>query len=162
MATLSRWFAPAVLAIGVALAGLAPATAQAQSQNHDVARIIVDVADVAFRSGQPYHRHDRYGHNDRLVVVRDRYGRPVYYRNAPRHVTYHSGYRQPVPAYRESRCNRNGKCTVSYYDARRDRRYDRPYDRPYDRHPQPRYYGYDQRERGRGHDRGRGRGGDRD
>lgn len=131
MAILSRWFAPAVLAAGLGIAGLFPTAAQAQSS--DLTRIIVDIADVMFRSGQPYYRHGDYGHDDRLVVSRDRYGRPVYYRNAPRQVAY----RQSPPygnAYgyhrnrqdnrndnRRVKCKKNGRCEVNYYDPRYDR-----------------------------------------
>ena len=82
MVTVSRWLAPAVLAAGLGVAGLAPAPAQAQS--NDLARVIVDIADVVLRGGVPYYRHSNYGYEDRLIVVRDRYGRPTYYRNVPR------------------------------------------------------------------------------
>ena len=83
MATLSRWLAPAVLAVGLGLVALSPAPARAQSGD-DLVRVLVDVADVVLRGGTPYYRNGDYGYDDRLTVSRDRYGRPVYYRNMPR------------------------------------------------------------------------------
>ncbi|MFD0738904.1 hypothetical protein ACFQZQ_06375 [Lysobacter koreensis] len=134
MTMLSRWLAPAVLAAGLGVAGLAPAPAQAQS--NDLARVIVDVADVMIRGGVPYYRHGNYDHDDRLIVVRDRYGRPTYYRNAPRGRAY--GYHGNAPGHRDMKCNKHGKCKVQYYDPRYDRsRYDHRYDN--------RYYSYDRR-----------------
>jgi hypothetical protein len=89
--------------------------------------------------------------------VRDRWGRPSYYRNAPRYVDYR--YRPaPQPRYYgynrydnrgsyDRDCNRHGKCRTTYYDARYDRHYDNRYDnRYYDRHD------------GRGHGNGNGNG----
>lgn len=142
MTMLSRWLAPAVLATGLGVAGLSPAPAKAQSGN-DWARVIVDVADVIYRSGQPYYRHGNYGYDDRLVVVRDRYGRPTYYRQVPR--DYRAGppygkahgYWRNGPGSRETaRCDSRGRCTTKYYDPRYDNRYDRRYDNRYDN----RYY----------------------
>lgn len=129
----ARWLAPLVFAAGLAtLVGL-PAPAQAQS-SQDIARVIVDVADVIFRSGQPYYRHGNYGHNDRLIVVRDYRGRPTYYRQVAR--GYRSGppygvahgYYRNGPGNTHVKCNRHGKCKVKghYYDPRHDRdRWDR-------------------------------------
>lgn len=131
MGLMSRWLAPALLATGLGAAALAPATAHAQNGD-ELVRVIVDVADVIMRGNQPYYRHGSYGHNDRLVVARDRYGRPVYYRQA-----YNPGYRASYNrgyAYghdrnryeaRRTKCNKNGKCKVEYYDPRYDRRQDR-------------------------------------
>jgi hypothetical protein len=161
MALISRWLAPALLAGGLGVAGLVPTNAHAQSGD-ELVRVIVDVADVIMRGNQPYYRHGSYGHDDRLVVGRDRYGRPVYYRQAP-HPNYRAGYgygherdRYARDRYdtRRTRCNKHGKCKVEYYDPRYDRRYDRAYydrgrydDRRYD---DRRYYGYyDDRRRGR-------------
>jgi len=135
-----RWLAPVVFAIGLGMAAMAPAPARAQSGD-DLVRVLVDVADVMFRSGQPYYRHGHYGHNDRLIVVRDRYGRPTYYRRVAR--SYRPGppygvahgYYRNGPGNTRVNCNHNGKCKVrgSYYDARYDRdRYDRR-DRRWDR-----------------------------
>ena len=143
MSTLSRWLAPAVLALGLGGMAMTPAPAHAQSGD-DLVRVLVDVADVMFRSGTPYYRHgqhDRYGQydrRDRLIVVRDRYGRPVYYRQVRRdHRDYRNqhdrdhdrgryqrvGYNR---SYRDVKCNKHGKCKVKYYDPRHDGdRYDR-------------------------------------
>lgn len=115
MTILSRWLAPAVFAAAFGLGGAAiPAPAQAQGD--DLARVIVDVADVIFRSGQPYYRYDnRYGYDDRLIVVHDRYRGPVYYRQVPRTVYY-----------RDSRYNsryRSGPPYGNAYGYRRDGRW---------------------------------------
>ena len=81
MATLTRWLASTALAASLGMATLAvPAPAHAQD---DLTRVIVDVADVIFRGGYPYYRYGDSGYDDRLMVDRDRYGRPVYYRYAP-------------------------------------------------------------------------------
>lgn len=149
MAHLSRWIAPAVLAAACGLAALMPSTAQAQG-GPELARVIVDVADVIFRGSHPYYRHGDYGHRDRIIVVRDRYGRPTYYRQVPRQSRYRPGprpYYRPTyphrPAFREARCNPRGKCKVIYYDGDHDRRYDgRGWD---DRR---RYSHHDRRDRG--------------
>ncbi|MHB8911923.1 MAG: hypothetical protein ACYC42_04635 [Lysobacter sp.] len=148
MSTVSRWIAPAVLAAGLGLAVLSPTTAHAQSGD-DLVRVIVDVADVVLRGGTPYYRNSDYGYNDRLTVERDRYGRPVYYRqvannyrNAPPYGNAY-GYRRNVDN-RQVKCNKHGKCKTTYYDARHDRdgrRYDNRYDN--------RYYSYDRDDRNR-------------
>jgi hypothetical protein len=80
MTILSRWFAPAVLAAGLGFGALAPAPVQAQDA---LTRVLVDIADVVINNGTPYYRYGNYGDNDRLIVARDRYGRPVYYRQVP-------------------------------------------------------------------------------
>ncbi|GAB3735396.1 hypothetical protein GCM10028862_19140 [Luteimonas pelagia] len=144
MANPTRWLAPAVLAAALGVGSLAvPAQAQAQDA---LTRVLVDIADVVLRGGQPYYRHGSYGYDDRLIVERDRYGNPVYYRRVPA-----DHYRRSGPPYgvahgyyrngpgsrdvRRTKCNKHGKCKVEYYDPRYDRRYDRygHYDR-YDRH----------------------------
>lgn len=140
MTLLSRWLAPAVMAAGMGVAALAPGAAHAQS--NDLMRVIVDVADVMMRGGQPYYRHSDYGHEDRLVMGRDRYGRPVYYRVAPQQNHYGAaprghayGYYRNAPQSRRTTCNKHGKCKVEYYDPRYDRRaghYDNRYDHRYD------------------------------
>lgn len=120
----TRLFAPVLaLALG-ALAVSAPAPAKA---GDDLVRVIVDVADVVLRGGQPYYRHGHYGHNDRLIVVRDRHGRASYYRHVPRHHYRGSpprgvahGYYRDGPG--KANCNSNGKCKVTYYDPRHDRK----------------------------------------
>lgn len=147
MSTTSRWLVSLALAAGLGVASMAPAPAHASD---DLVRIIVDVADVVLRGSTPYYRHGNYGRHDRLIVVHDRYGRPTYYRQVPRHyrASYHPPRYRPGPppharawghASRNSaNCNRNGRCTVRYYDPRfdrdhRDRRHDRRHDRRRDR-----------------------------
>ena len=145
MTALSRWLAPVVVAAGFGVVAMTPAPAMAQSD--DLVRVIVDVADVIIRGNTPYYRYGNYGYDDRLIVVRDRYGRPTYYRNVPRH-----GYSQPPygnaygyrnqynrPGYRTANCNKHGKCRTEYYDPRYDRRYDNRYDVRYDRRYDNRY-----------------------
>src|ERR671912_945337 len=148
MAILTRWLAPAALAVGLGFGALTPAPAQAQDT---LTRVLVDIADVVLRGGQPYYRHGNYGQHDRLYVQRDRYGRPVYYRVVPprqshygppygnaygyynnrydnRYDRYDTRYdnryydtRYQPPAQRVT-CSRSGNCTVKYYDPRYDRR----------------------------------------
>lgn len=147
MSLSSRWLVSLALSAALGAAAFAPAPARASD---DLVRIIVDVADVVLRGGTPYYRHGGYGYNDRLIVVHDRYGRPTYYRQVPRH--YRSAYHPPRYPVRHrpapppharawghssrsnTSCNRNGRCTVRYYDPRHDR------------------------DRGKRHDRRRGRG----
>lgn len=151
MATLTRWLAPAVIAAGLGMVGLSPATARAQSGD-DWVRVLVDIADVIYHSGYPYYRYDYgdYGARYRLIVVRDRYGRPNYYRYVPRDryqygppygnaYGYRRHHRNPVT----TRCDRYGRCY--YYDSRYDRRYDNRYyrydrDDRYDRYDRSRYW----------------------
>ncbi len=144
MATvLTRWIASAVLALGLGAAAMAPTPARAGDD--DWVRVVVDVADVIYHSGYPYYRGD-YGYRDRLIVVRDHYGRPAYYRNVYRPAYRHGppygnayGYYRNGPG-RGYDCNKHGKCKVTYYDARYDHRRDRAY--YYDRHhDNDRYYG---------------------
>jgi hypothetical protein len=160
MSTLSKYIAPAVFAAGFAFTALLPTPARAQD---DVTRVIVDVADVVLLSGQPYYRYGNYRDQDRLVVVRDRYGRPVYYRVVDRrwnddHGRYaYRPYRPPV--YRDDydrtarrvKCNKHGNCTVSYYDPQYDRRGGGGYGRDHRDHRAPvRYWdGYRWRTRDR-------------
>lgn len=138
MSTMTRWIAPLVLAAGFGTAALAPAPVHAQSSDQ-LARVIVDVADVIFRGGDPYYRHDQRGYDDRLIVSRDRYGRPVYYREVPRHARSGPpygkayGYHGNAPGQQKKvKCDNRGRCEVKgtrhYYDARYDtRRYDDRY-----------------------------------
>ena len=86
-------------------------------------RVLVDVADLIFRSGRPYY-YDR-GYYQPVVVEYDRWHRPVYYRYGP----------PPPPHYR-----------VSYDDRRH---YDR--DRHHHGHHGKKGRGHD-RHRGRGWD----------
>ena len=153
MATVTRWLASTALAAGLGLATLAPPTPVQAQSNDDLVRVIVNVADVIFRNGYPYYRYGDYGYDDRLIVERDRYGRPVYYRYQPRN--YRSGppygnahgyWKKHGQASRMS-CDRNGRCVTRYYDPRYDRRYN---DNRYNdsRYYDNRYYSYD-RDRGR-------------
>lgn len=146
MTTLTRWIAPAALAIGLGFGAAAmPAPVQAQDQ---LARVLVDLADVVIRGGTPYYRHGNYGYDDRLVVDRDRYGRRVYYREVPRHERYRNGppygnaygYYRNGAGSRDAKCNKHGKCKVTYYDPRYDRdgHRDRRHDR--DRYDRDRYW----------------------
>lgn len=143
MATVTRWLATTALAAGLGMAALAaPTPAHAQSGD-DLARVIVEVADVIFRGGYPYYRHGDYGYDDRLIVERDRYGRPIYYRNVVRSGPPYGkahGYWKKHPQ-RSSRveCDRYGRCVTRYYDSRYDRRYDNRY-YSYDRNRYDRYY----------------------
>lgn len=127
--SLTKMLAPAVLVAGLGVAAIAvPAPAQAQSD--DLVRVLVNVADVVMRGSTPYYRYGDYGYNDRLVMQRDRYGNPVYYRYVPRNVSYRQGppygnaygyYRNGPGAVGKTKCKKNGKCTVTYYDGRYDR-----------------------------------------
>ena len=131
--SLSRYFAPAVLAASLGAAALA-APAPAQAQSDDLIRVLVNVADVVMRGNTPYYRHGDYSQDDRLIAQRDQYGRVVYYRTMPREDGYRSnqppyghayGYHRnranPVTGQREVKCNKKGKCTVKYYEPRYDR-----------------------------------------
>ena len=91
MAILTRLLAPAALAVGLGFGAMTPAPAQAQDT---LTRVLVDVADVVLRGGQPYYRYGNYGYDDRLIVQRDRYGRDAYYRMLPR---YNDNYRSGPP-----------------------------------------------------------------
>lgn len=129
--SLSRYLAPAVLAVSLGVAAVA-APAQAQAQSDDLVRVLVNVADVVLRGNQPYYRYGDYGYDDRLIVQRDAYGRPVYYRYVPRSQYYRNtppygnayGYYRngPVTGNRGNiKCNKHGKCKTQYYDPRYDR-----------------------------------------
>jgi hypothetical protein len=132
---LSRWLTSFTLASALAIgavAAFAPASARA---NDDLIRLVVDLGDVVIRSGHPYYRHGGYGYNDRLIVERDRYGRPIYYRYAPReqyrppygnaygHRRNHDRY-DDGRYYTRRKCDSRGRCRVEYYDPRQDRRDD--------------------------------------
>ncbi|MDR0183715.1 hypothetical protein [Lysobacter arvi] len=136
MATvLTRWFAPVVLAAGL---GAVAATAPAPARADELSRVIVDVADVVFRAGYPYYRYDR-DYRDRLVVVHDYRGHPTYYRRVYRAGPPYGnayGYWNNAP---RGNCNKHGRCTTRYYDARYDRRHDRRYDHRYDHRYEHRY-----------------------
>ncbi|TWI01883.1 hypothetical protein IP90_02443 [Luteimonas cucumeris] len=161
MTILSRWLAPALLAVGFGFAAMAPTPARAQGD--ELVRVIVDVADVIFRSGQPYYRHDnRYRYDDRLIVVHDRYRGPIYYRQVPRAVYYrdYNRYRSGPPYGNAHGYWRDGR----WWDGRRwhDRRDHREYrrwqtsnswrDRDHDRYDRKYKYKY-KNKHGRGHGR---------
>lgn len=139
---LTRWVAPAVLAASLGVASFAPAPAKAQSMN-DLTQAIVNIADVVFQGNQPYYRYGDYSADDRLVMRRDQYGRPVYYRvvdngynNSYNNSYYNNGYNtsyRTSPPYGRAygyyrnqgnqqrvKCNKNGKCKAEYYDPRYD------------------------------------------
>lgn len=129
MSRMSHWLAPVVLGVAAAGASMMPATAHAQSGG-DLIRILVNASDVIVRGGHAYDRHNsNYGYNDRLVVGRDRYGRPLYYRNAPRYgssygSSYGSGYaygNQYQNGQQQTRCDSRGRCSTQYYDSRYSR-----------------------------------------
>lgn len=125
----SRLLVPSVLAIALGI-GFAMPVAQVRAQD-DLARVLVDIADVTFRAGVPYYRYGDYGRYDRLILQRDRYGRPVYYRYVPVRVSvrqdpphpnaYGDRRHGPDHVYRNVDCNKHGKCKVTYYDSRYDR-----------------------------------------
>jgi hypothetical protein len=130
MATVTRWIATTALAAGLGMATLtAPVPAHAR-EGDDLARVIVDVADVIYRSGYPYYRHGNYGYDDRLLVERDRYGRPIYYRtfvrSGPPYGKAHGYWKKQSQASR-LQCDRHGRCVTRYYDPRYDRRHDNRY-----------------------------------
>jgi hypothetical protein len=125
MATLSSWLAPGVLAAGLGFGAAIPVPAVAED---DLLHVLVHVADVIVHGGHHYYRYGGYGYGDRLVVRYDPYGHAVYYRTVPRyqggyyyggyygyrggpHVYYHG---DAVP--RSAKCNKHGKCKVTYYD----------------------------------------------
>jgi hypothetical protein len=126
--SLSRWLTSSAVAATLAVAALAPNHTQASD---DLIRVVVDLGDVVIRSGHPYYRHGGYGYNDRLIVDRDRYGRPIYYRYVPRgydRSPYGNAYgyhrnRGHRDYDRHSRrvCDSRGRCRVEYYDPRYDR-----------------------------------------
>lgn len=146
MTALSRWLAPVVLAAGFgAVATTMPAPARADDQ---LARVIVDIADVIVRNNTPYYRYGNYGYADRLVVVQDRWGRPTYYRNVPRygHYDYRPVYRPAPPPpryYSYDRGRYDHRYDNRHYNARYDHRYDnRRYDRDDHRGDRGRHRGW--------------------
>lgn len=146
MAVSTPWWAPAALAFALGGAALATPTV-ARAGDDALVRVLVDVADVVFRAGSPYYRHGHYGPHDRLVVVRDRYGRPHYYRYVDDRYGYRGDDRRyrhrysTRPPYgnaygyygrrhdrhgaavRRQYCDARGRCRVEYYDPRYDRRH---------------------------------------
>lgn len=141
MSFATRLLGPTALAAALVFTAFAaPAPAVAAEPR---VRVTVDLGDVIFRNGHPYFRHGGYGYDERLIVERDRWGRPVYYRYAPR--AYRGGppygnawgYHRDRDLRERRICDSRGRCRVEYYDPRYDdRRYDhRRYDdRYYSRH----------------------------
>ena len=140
---MKRWVAPLALAMGLSIAAFVPKPAQAQDDAR--VRVLVDIGDVVLRDGRPYYGYGGYRDADRLIVGRDRYGRPIYYRVVDRRdwrgrdrydddrYRYVHRYRYPAYGYddryapgistaRRVKCNKHGNCEVSYYDAHYDRR----------------------------------------
>jgi hypothetical protein len=136
------WFA-----VGLAIAASMPSAAKAQDDG--LTRVLVNVADVVLRDGQPYYRGGQYAPDDRLIVARDRYGRPIYYRVVrrdrdgdrdrdddrdrfwddddryvvrPTYPAYFGGIDPGASTARRVTCNKQGNCTVTYYDPHYDRR----------------------------------------
>ena len=146
MTTLSRWISSLALAAGLGVAAITPAPAKASD---DLVRIIVDVADVVLRGSQPYYRHGHYGRHDQLIVVRDRYGHPTYYRQVPRN--YHAGYYAPrhrpgPPPHARAWGHPSRNSAVRHYNVR------------YDRDHRGKHHDRDRRDRDRRHRDRRGRG----
>lgn len=162
MTIVSRWIAPAALAVGLGFAAMTPAPAQAQDA---LTRVLVDLADVVFNNGTPYYRYGNYGYDDRLVAGRDRYGRTVYYRQVPyAAVTRPVGYdRYGRPIYGQYRHDRSAPPYGNAYGYYRNGpRNDRFQDRHGRGHDDERD-GNDRGWRGRGdHERGDHDGGDDD
>ncbi len=137
MSSVSRWLAPTILAAGLGCAALSPVPAFAQSGD-DLVRVLVDVADVVLRGNTPYYRNGNYSNDDRLIVERDRYGNPVYYRQGVRHDRNAPPYGNAYGYHRDApspqvKCNKHGKCKAKYYDARYDRDGDDDHDDRYRR-----------------------------
>ena len=153
----SRWVAAALLSLGVGAGTLAlPSRAEAADVQ---VRVLVDVADLIFRSGRPYYYDRGYGHYQPVVVEYDRWRRPHYYRYAPRPVVVHAPpprYYAPPRHYAPSPYYRAG---YAYRDRDDRRRWD---DRRggHGRWDRDDGHRHDNRGRGRGHDHGRGRGHD--
>ena len=135
--TQASWMRGAMLALALgATAAAVPAPAQASDVQ---VRVLVDVADLIFRSGRPYYYDE--GYYQPVVVEYDRWHRPVYYRHAPR----------PVVVYRPPPC---------YYAPPRHYYAPAPHYRAsysYDDHDRHDHHG---KKKGHGHDKHRGRGWD--
>lgn len=84
------WLPVALLALALGATAVLPAKAQAADVQ---VRILVDVADLVFRSGRPYY-YDQ-GYYQPVVMEYDPWRRPVYYRYGPRPVVVY----RPPPRY---------------------------------------------------------------
>jgi len=166
MQIMSRWLAPALLAAGLGLGAMTPAPAQAQDS---LSRVLVDVADVVFNGGTPYDRNGNYGPDDRLVMSRDAYGRPVYYRQVPyrQNVYGRTTYdpRNAYPVYQNGNgYDRSGPPYGNAYGYYRNGAGSRSH---YNKHDRRRAYGWNERrhddeDNDGDHDGRRHRGHDRD
>ncbi len=133
----TAWMRGALLA--AALAGAATLLPAARAHATDVqVRVLVDVADLVFRSGRPYY-HER-GYYQPVVVEYDRWRRPVYYRYAPRPVVVY----QAPPRYYAPPRHYHAPPPRHYRVGYDDHRYDR------DRHD------HGKKGKGHGHDKHRG------
>ena len=66
----------------------------------------------------------------------DRYGRPIYYRYAPREAyrsgpPYGNAYGHYKNKHKGVKCDKRGRCETRYYDPRYDRSYNARYDNRY-------------------------------
>lgn len=139
----SAWMRGALLA--AALAGAATLLPSQKAQAADVqVRVLVDVADLIFRSGRPYYYGDGYYHP--VVVEYDHWHRPVYYRYAPRPVVVY----RPPPRYYAPHHHHAPQYRVSYDDRYDGRYYERGHGKGHGGHGK----------KGHGHDKHRGRGWD--
>lgn len=143
--TRASWMRGALLAVAL---GGAAATMPAPAQAADVqVRVLVDVADLIFRSGRPYYYDE--GYYQPVVVEYDRWRRPVYYRyGPPPRVVY-----RPAPRYYAPPPPRHYYAPAPHYRA--SYRYDDG--RRYDRDDRHHHHG---KKKGHGHDKHRGRGWD--
>lgn len=83
-------------------------------------RMRVDIADVVFRDGVPYDRDGHFRDGDRLVVLRDAYGRPVFYRDVPalRAVEARGGWSRTVGCDDRGRCGPDRAMDARWRDGR--------------------------------------------
>lgn len=157
--TTFRWIPAALLSL-VTGGGLAAAPATAHAADPQM-RVMVDAADVVYRSGDPYYYGD--GRYQPLMVEYDSHRRPSYYRHASSTVVVVPGPSRDRDARPSPYGPRYvyGAAPIGQNDAS-DRNYSRDYgggygggysrDRPYDR---DRGYGRDRDDRRRDHDRRR-------
>ncbi|UWX04251.1 hypothetical protein H1235_02795 [Pseudoxanthomonas sp. NC8] len=134
----AAWIRGALLA--TALAGAAAVLPATRAEASEVmVRVDLGVADVIFRSGNPYYYE--HGYYRPVYVEYDHWHRPRYYRYAPRPVVYHHAprpryyYDAPPAHYR-----------VSYDDHHHD------HGRGHDHHDRDGHHG----KKGHGHDKHRG------
>lgn len=115
------------------------ATAPAQAQADAPFRAHGDAADVALRSGMRDDRLGDHGYRERLVIRRDRYGRPVDYRDVPRGSCragppygnahgHDRNHGDPVTGPQWVKCNQHRACTAAHDGLRHDHGRDRDVD----------------------------------